>query len=208
MTARQFFRSGVGVLLGGAVVILATLYFAEGVDRPILRQPLAIWSAYAVGVLLVLIGLLRIVTRAPINEARRDRSVEENDLVVSLRIWLIAAAADGRLHDKEVEVIRLCATRYFDLDLDDAFIRKTYAKLRMRTTERAIDEELMASELPLSADGIRKALLGAIYVTLFDGALDADERRVIDRIAARFELEPAVIDGLIDEVRADIARGV
>lgn len=204
MPARQFDYLGLGLFVVGSALLLGCLYLAEGADRPYLRQPLPLLGATLLGLVMAVFGLLRLVGRRMMSDETRSRKIAENDLVVSLRIWLIAAAADGVLRDREVERIILNAKAYYDLDIDDAFVRETYEKLKSRTGAREIDEELFASAMPLSEEGVRHTLVGAISVALFDGELDVDERRVIDELATQFRLDQEAIDRLIAEVSVEL----
>jgi tellurite resistance protein len=205
MAGRISFSSGTVLIIAGGGLILISLLVGEGIDRPFLKMPLGLWGTLILGWLLVGMGVIAFAAKRSQSPEEKAQRIDENDFIVSLRVWLIAAAADGVLRDDEIEIISRNALKYFGRDIDAAFIQESYETLKVRTSARAINEELLSSELPLSQEGIRHTLLGAIYVALFDGELDTDERRVIDQLANVFRLDQQTIDGLIGEVAAEIS---
>ncbi len=205
MPIRYMRLVSLGWIAAGLTVILGCVYLAEGMEKPVLQQPLALWGAFILGAALIAIGVTRWAASPGSAEEAREM-IAENDFIVSLRIWLIAAAADGVLDAREIDVIVRNAKACFGRDIDEAFVRKTYEVMKRRTGARHIDDELFSTEILLSAEGVRHTLYGAIYVALFDGDLDHEERRVIDEIASRLELTPELIDRMIAEVSTDIAQ--
>jgi tellurite resistance protein len=197
--------NGPAFILAGVIILSMSFVMGEAANRPLLKQPIGVWGAISLGAILTLLGLILFIqsrSQSPEEWARRS---EENDFVVSLRLWLIVAAVDGDLKGSEIDVIRRNALQYFGRDIDDAFVRETYSAVKKRTTVKAIEEELLSSAMPLTAEGIRNTLLGAISVALFDGELDQDEKRVIDELADVFNLDADSIDQLIGDVSADIS---
>lgn len=197
--------NGLEWLIVGAVIMATSLLIVEGADRPFIEQPLPLWGVEILALILMGVGVYRLLSGGGLGEAARAARARDNDLVVCLRIWLIAAAADGALHEREIAVIIRNAKRYFDLTIDRDFVCEIYEQMKARTSPSDIDDELFASEEPLTADGVRRVLVGAIHVALFDGELDPHERRVIDRLATQFELDSQMIDEMIAEARAEIA---
>lgn len=197
---------GVGWLATGALILAGALLAADGAERPFAEQPLALWGVEILAVILIGVGLVRLLTSGGLTAGARQARATENDVVVCLRIWLIAAAADGALHDREIAVIIRNAERYFGLSIDREFVQAVYEQVKSRTGGRDIDDELFASDEPLTAEGVRRVLVGAIHVALFDGELDPHERRVIDRLATQFKLDPETIDAMIADARREIAR--
>lgn len=136
-------------------------------------------------------------------------SASERDPVLIdriLRVLIAVAAADGRLDDAEVEIIRAVFTGFFDHDISDHQVRRLYRTLgNTIDVEQEINRDLVSWHQ--GDETLHQALLqGMVVVAAADGELDPREENVIAAVGYALGLKHAETEALIREAE-EMATG-
>lgn len=160
----------------------------------------------AVGLTLVF-GLLRFGGQKIVNigktTERREADHAIDQLGRTLRCLIAMAAADGRLDDREVLVIRHVGAHYFGYDFGDQMIRDLYKKMGKKIdVEAEINGNLGGKSLQ-DEDAIHALFHGVVHVAACDGEVSKNERDLLQHIGQSLRLKRETIDAMIDKARAE-----
>jgi len=160
----------------------------------------------SVGLMLVF-GLLRFggnkIANIGKSTDQRDADHAIDQMGRTLRCLIAMAAADGRLDDREILVIRHVGLHYFGYDFGDKVIRDMYQKMGTKIdVEAEINGNLGGKSLQ-DESAINALFDGVVHVAACDGEISKNERNLLHRIGQSLRLKHETVESMIDKARKE-----
>jgi tellurite resistance protein len=189
---------GAGFLMLGAIATGFTYAIASNGGTYIVTT-----GAFLIGGFQLVIGLLQAgynALKSP--ERKREESFKRGSQLI-IRSMAYVAAADYKLEDDEVLLVRLISKSLLGFPIDENQFRKIYENIR--NTKNLFLEDQTWGDKKVTREDSEIALSAAVMVALSDGSIAPEEMNRIKEIAEKLNLTEA-LSVLIDEARIDYAK--
>lgn len=183
---------------GGLIVTFVTYTSAEGGGTYVVA-----WGAILFGGIQMVMGLMRgeDIEDAPVLS---EEQIEATGTSVILRSMISMAAADGRLDEEEVGMIRIVTRSVFGNELGEEAIRDMSQKM-ISGRGNIADELASVSQIVTWADA-DLAVTGMAMVALADGNMDETETARLEEYAGALNVDQERFDAALDKARATVAQ--
>ena len=121
----------------------------------------------------------------------------------TLRSLVAVAAADGRLDDTEVKVIRYVCAKHFQVDVSEELIRSMYTKIGKVIDIEAEIRGNFGDRSLQDPKAISALIDGMVAVAACDGELSTEERLILERICCAFGSDKNTTQRLIEKAQED-----
>ncbi|WP_299192057.1 TerB family tellurite resistance protein [uncultured Erythrobacter sp.] len=183
---------------GGLFVTFATYSAAEGGGNYVLA-----WGAILFGGIQMVMGLAQ---GSDEGEAQQltPQQVEAAGTSVILRSMISMAAADGKLDEEEVGMIRVVSRSVFGSELGEDTIRDMSAK--MISGRGDISQELASVADIVSWEDADLAVTGMAMVAMADGNMDEAETARLEDYAGALGVDQERFDRALEKARVAVAQ--
>lgn len=133
-----------------------------------------------------------------------EEQVNAAGTAVILRSMISMAAADGRLDDNEIAMVRAVTRSIFGSELDEATIREMSQK--MMSGGGNLTNELAAVQHAVRDEDADLAVTGMAMVAMADGEMDATETERLETYSGALGVDQERFDNALEKARAAVAQ--
>jgi uncharacterized tellurite resistance protein B-like protein len=194
----QHIVMGAIILVLGVAITGISLLISEETGGWILA-----YGAIVVGIAQLGYGLIQAGGYALKSPAEKAKMQEESETFAFIHCMIAMAAADGRVDDREINLVRVLFSKVMGMNVAEEDVRKVAEQYQKgaRSWQEAID--FNARNM---AAGRRLNLFRACaYVAAADGEIAALERDRIHQLAQRVGVREQDIEPILKEVLSDLA---
>ena len=193
------------VLMGGAIfaggLLLAAVLYSIGSGAGYYTIAA---GAIGFGAVQIIMGLVQGNASAADDADLTVEQVDAAGTAVILRSMISMAAADGRLDEKEIGMVRAVTRSIFGTELDESAIREMSQK--MISGGGNIATELASAQHAVTPEDANLAVTGMAMVAMADGTMDVHENERLESYARALEVDQVRFDKAIEKARAAIAQ--
>lgn len=184
---------------GGLFITFATYSAAEGGGSYVLA-----WGAILFGGIQMARGLMEGSDESAAVNHITPEEVDKAGIAVILRSMISMAAADGKLEESEVGMIKVVTRMVFGTELADATIREMSAKMIADNSD--ITAELRSLQQVVSWEDADLAVLGMAMVAMSDGEMAARETSRLEDYAGALGVDQERFDTALEKARTNVAK--
>ena len=182
---------------GGLIITFVTYASAEGGGAYVVA-----WGAILFGGIQMFRGLAE-GSDEPVQQVTAEEA-DRAGIAVILRSMISMAAADGRLDESEVDMIKVVTRSVFGTELADATIRDM--STQMISSKVDLTAELQGLQNVISWADADLAVLGMAMVAMSDGVMDDVETARLEDYAGALGVDQERFDTALEKARANIAK--
>lgn len=184
---------------GGLAITFITYSAAEGGGSYVLA-----WGAILFGGVQMVMGLVQGSDDEAATNHITAEEIDRAGIAVILRSMISMAAADGKLEESEVEMIKVVTRLVFGTELADATIREMSGKMIAENSD--ITGELDSLRQIISWEDADLAVLGMAMVAMSDGDMAARETARLEDYAGALGVDQVRFDTALEKARANNAK--
>ena len=192
----------IGALLfvGGSVITMASYSSASGGG-----SYTVFYGAILVGAVQMIVGFMQGGSESePATNYITEEEVDKAGISVILRSMISMAAADGRLDESEVTMIRVVTKLVFGQELAEQKIRDMSAQMIAENSD--ITAELMSLQQIVTWEDADLAVVGMAMVAMSDGDMDALETARLEDYAGALGVDQDRFDASLEKARANVVK--